>query len=77
MFCVELVDEMLNQNRNILRSCSQGRESQRNDVQPVVEILAQPAIFDCLERITIGCGENANVEFEFIISAQSADTAVR
>ena len=67
---VELVEERLDDERQIVLAIAQRRQLDREDVEPVVEIVAQLAVADRVERIDVGRREHADVDFLLDAAAQ-------
>src|SRR5262249_22421784 len=54
MALVELVDERLHELGDVVHPLAQGRYRDRQDIEPVVEIIAQRAVLQRLKRILVG-----------------------
>lgn len=65
--------EGLHQQGNILRPLAQGRQVDREDVQPIVEIAAKLAIGDHLLKIAVGGGDQAHVGMNQLIAAETLE----
>ena len=48
-----LLEEVPGENRNVFDALAQGRQLNREDVQPVEEVLAQLLVLDCITRVAI------------------------
>ena len=72
---VELGDERLDQQRQVFLALAQRRQSEREDVQPVVEIFAQLALLHRRRRIDVGGGDHAHVDRLLGAPAQPPETA--
>jgi hypothetical protein len=70
---VELVEEPLDEERHVLAAVPQRRQLDREDVQPVVEILAQLARAHRVPRVLVGRGDDADVHRLFLASAEPAE----
>ena len=53
MLAVELADEVLNQKRNVFGALPQGRERDRDDIQPVKEVFAKASFFNRPDRVAV------------------------
>ena len=58
----DLVHEVASQESNVAGTLAQGRRSDGNYVQAVVEILVEFAFADALSEVAIGCGDEADVD---------------
>src|SRR6185295_6359099 len=57
----KLVEEMCSQDRDILAPFAKRRQSKRNDVQAVIEILAKCSSFDCFLKVPVSSRNDADV----------------
>ena len=69
------IHEMPGQNRNVILMFTQGRNLQRNHMQPVKQIFAELAAFDQAFQIAVRRGDNPYIYRDFLLSADSADAA--
>ena len=69
--------EMPRQQRNILAPLAQRRHTDPNDVQPMVEILAEAALAHARFEILVGRGDDAHVDFDLLVAADPVEGAVR
>src|SRR5262249_10239488 len=76
MLFVELTDEVLRQQRNVFLAIAQRRQMNGEYSKAIVEVLAQAALLNGLPRLLIGGGNDANIEFEFLLAAEPADLTV-
>ena len=53
---------MARQLRQVSQPLSQGGHANLQDIQPVVEIFAKPAILDCLLQVDMGGGKNPDID---------------
>ena len=53
---------MLSEDRDVFAPLAQRRSADRNDVQPVIEIFAEPPRPDLLGQIFVRCGDDADVD---------------
>ena len=58
----ELIEEEPQQHRNVFTTIAQRRHADVNDVQPVVEILAERLVGDAVDQNAVGRGDDANVD---------------
>src|SRR6267154_4518787 len=65
----ELVQQMPSKNGNIFLAITQRRDEERNDVEPVDQILTEGAAGDLLLEILVGGGQNANIHGEGLARA--------
>src|SRR3984957_19733305 len=70
------VQHPLGEGKDVLRSFAQRRQRERNHVQAVIEILAKTAGRDFSLEISIGRDDNASVNSERAITANSLKAAV-
>ncbi len=56
-------DEMIDQRRKILPSFSKGGDENGKDVQPIVEVFSELFLGDPREQVTIGCRDQADIDF--------------
>ena len=61
---VELVQKGLHELGEILHMLAEGRQCDRKDVEPVVEVLTQRAVLQGLQRILVGSRDNTHVGFD-------------
>jgi hypothetical protein len=66
-----LAQECVRQDRDIASSHAQRRHVELNDLEPVVEILAEPAFVDELLEVAIGRGYHTHVDFQSFIPADA------
>ena len=59
--CVVLPDKMSDQHGNIIFALPQRRYLDREDIQPIVEILPETAFLNSFSQISVGCGNYALV----------------
>src|SRR5262245_59075760 len=52
---------MLQEQRNVVAPFPQGRDVELNDVQPIVQVLAERARRDLVAKITIGCRDQTSL----------------
>ena len=66
---------MPHQRANILLAFPQWREVDRDDVQTIVQVLAEPALRDHRHQVAVGRRDNAHVDADFLPSAHTPDPA--
>ena len=66
---------MLREQRDVAGAIPQRGQSDREDVQAVVEILAQPALGDGLRRVAIAGRDDAHVGLHRLVAADAQDLA--
>src|SRR5436309_5996313 len=59
---VELVDERLDEQRQIFLALAQRRQPHREDIQTVIQVFAQLPLLDGVERLDVGRGDHADVD---------------
>src|SRR5687767_3483779 len=62
MLAAELPDEVLGEQRDVIRTFAQRRSDYLKDVEAVEEILAQPPLTDRVADAAVRRGEHTNVE---------------
>ena len=70
---VELVDERLDQERQVVLALAERRQREAEHVEPVVQVLAQPSLADGHHRIDVGGGNHPHVHFLLGAAAQAAE----
>src|SRR5262245_49242856 len=73
---VELVDEGADQQRDVLPPLPERRDVQADDVQPVVEVLAEGPILHALDGILVGGGDRAHVDLRLVLPSEPTHHAV-
>ena len=73
---VELLDEVLDQERDVARALAQRRQADRHHVQAVVEILAKGAGRDLLLQIAVGRGDQPHVDADRLDAAHALELAL-
>src|SRR5262249_50245884 len=76
MLARELRDEVLREKCNVLQSFAQRRKRDLENGESVKKIFAKQPVADCLRRISISRGNDANVELDLFTAAQPACTTV-
>ena len=71
-----LVEEMIDEERNIFQPLAQGGHFDRNDVEPVEEIFAKPAGGDGLGENHVGGGDDAAIGLDRVGAADALESAV-
>ena len=62
---------MPDQIRNIFHAFAQRRQSDRDDIQSEIEVLAKEALIDQVPEILVGCRNNANIRLDRRSSSDS------
>ena len=65
----DLLQEILRQQRNVVRPLPQGRQMNRHDVQPIEEILAKRVLLNHSRNIAAGRGDHAHVDLVILLPA--------
>ena len=60
----ELLHEVVGQQRDVLRPVLEVRQRDRDDVQPVVEVLAEGPLLDGLLEVPVGGGDHPDVDLD-------------
>src|SRR5207302_6398 len=58
------LQERIHQERNVFPPLAQGRQIDRHDVEPVIQVLAEPAGADLLEQVAVRGGDEAGVDLD-------------
>ena len=69
------LQKVIRQQRNILAALAQARHANGNDVQAIVEVLAERAFGDLPVEIAVGGGDDADVNWNFAGAAHRTDGA--
>src|ERR1019366_2004154 len=72
----ELLEEAVHERRNVLLPVAQRRESQRDDVQPVEEILTESPVGDGLQEVPVRGRDDAHVHGDGLRSSHARDAAL-
>src|SRR5262249_47246736 len=73
---VELVEEPCHERRDLLSPLPQGRHLDLDDVEAVVEILAEFALGHGLLEAPVGCSDDPGVDLDRRVSADSREAKV-
>ena len=68
--------EMAHQLGDVLAPLAQRRHADREDVQPVVEVLAEVALLDQVDQVAVGRRDQAEVDADRTVGADRIDLAV-
>ena len=68
--------EVAHQLRHVLEPLAQRRHPDREDVQPVVEVLAEAAFADQADQIPVGRRDQPEVDLDLVLAADRIDLAV-
>ena len=71
-----LRDEVIDEHRDVLAPLAQRRNVDRDDVQPVVEILLEPAVGDHLPQVAVGRGDHPHVDLLRALGAERLELAL-
>ena len=66
---------MADQRGNLVAALAQRRDGQRDDVQPVEQVLAEAALLDQLQQVRVGRGDDADVDVDGVRFAERVDLA--
>src|ERR1700761_3505111 len=72
---VELGEEVAGDEQDVLVALAQGRQLDRDDVQPVVEILAEAPGLDLGQGIAVGGADDADIDLLGDVAADALDAA--
>ena len=72
----ELLDKIVDQDRDVLAPLAERRQADGDDLEPVVQVAAERALFDRFLEIAIGGGEDADVDLDRRVGADAGDLAV-
>lgn len=70
---VELVDHGVGQLGDVPFTLSQGRDPDREDAQAVIEILPEGAFGDAFLQVSVGGGNDADINFNGFAAAHSGE----
>ena len=70
-----LLREIPHEQRNVLRALTQRWNSNRNYVQSIIEVASKLFLVNHLLQISIGCGHQANINFQRPCTAQAFEFA--
>ena len=68
-----LLDKVIDQQRDIFFSILEIRDVNRYDIEAVLEVLAEVAFLDLLLQILIGSGDDAHVDFDSLVAADTSN----
>ena len=71
-----LVEEVLREQRDVVLALAQRRQLDGDDVQPVEEILAEPALLHHLPQVDVGRGDDPHVDLDRLHAAQPHELAL-
>ena len=71
-----LLQEMPGQSKHILTSLAQCRQSQANDVQAVVQILAEHAFLDALLQVLVRRSNHTRTGFDSVVPTDTIKVSV-
>ena len=70
-----LLEEVLRQQRDVLLALAQGRQRHRDDVQAVVEVLAELPLLHHLAQVDVGRGDDPHVHLDVLDAAKPHELA--
>ena len=70
------LDEVASEQGDVLTPLPQGRNVQRKDVQPVVQVRPEPVLIDHRLQVPIGCGDEPDVRPDSAIAADTLELLV-
>ena len=73
---VVLVEEELDEQRDVFAPLAQRRQMEARDVEAVVEVLAEALLCDRLRQIRVGGRDDADVDLDRLVLADAADLAL-
>ena len=76
VFLAVAAEEEIDQERDIVFALAKGGKIQINNIEAVVEIFAEFAVFDQLLEIGVGGGDDADVDAHAFVGAQRHEFAV-
>ncbi len=76
VFAAELVEKTLDEQGDIFLALAERRQLQRNDVEAVIQVLAETAVANQLHQIFVGGGKDANVDLDRIGAAEAHEFAL-
>src|SRR5579864_6048015 len=71
-----LLDEVANEQRDVLTTLPQGRNFQRKDVQPVIQVHSERVLTDHRLQVPIGCSDEPDVRPDSPIAADTFELLV-
>ena len=74
--CLELLQEVLHEQRDVLLPLAQRRQLHRDHVQPVVQVLAELAVCDHPSEVAVGGGDHAHVHLDRVRVADPLELAL-
>ena len=69
----ELTEKSFGQEWDVVSPLAERRETDRHDVEPVIEVFPKIALFDCFFEITIGGRDNAGIDRDQLRSSQASE----
>ena len=70
-------EEMPRQQRNVLGALAQARQAQADDVEAMVEVLAERALAHALLEVLVRGGDHPHVDLHLLVAADAIEAAVR
>src|SRR6185437_14511339 len=76
MLFIDFVEKVRDEHGDVIAAIAEGREAQIHDVEAIVEVLAEGALFDHGEKVAIGSGEDARFDGNAVGCANGPDFAL-
>ena len=70
-------EEVPRQQRDVLGALAQARQAQADDVEAVIEVLAERALAHALLEVLVGGGDHPHVDLHLLVPADAIEGAVR
>ena len=71
-----LVEEVIDESRDVLLAVAQGGQRDVDDVEAEVEVLAETAFLDGLLEFGVGGGDDADVDMDGLVGADGHELAL-
>ena len=68
-----LVQEMIDEQRDVLLALAQRRQRDAENIQAVVKVGAEGSLFDQRRQILVGGGDGAEIHFDRLVAAHARD----
>ncbi len=73
---IEQLDEVFHQDRDVIRTIAQRRQLNRENVQPIEQVLTKLALLDEQFQVSVCRGDHAHVNLHRLIASHSLERAV-
>ena len=73
---IVFVEESVQQRRNVLRALAERRNHNRDDVDPIEEVLAESTFADARLKIGVGCADDPGAESDRRLAADAVKLAL-